>query len=70
MYEHVASTLARTAALFIHAVTASISRTHSQCQRRGTWPLPRRTADPVFFIPGTEQRSHAGGMASSGSIAR
>src|SRR4028118_1593036 len=34
-----AATLARTAALFIHAVTASISRTHSQCQRRGLTPL-------------------------------
>ena len=33
-----AATLARTSALFIHAVTASISRTHSQCQRRGRCP--------------------------------
>ena len=27
--------------------TASISRTHSQCQRRSLTLLPRRTADPV-----------------------
>ena len=27
--------------------TASISRTHSQCQRRSSSLLPRRTADPV-----------------------
>jgi hypothetical protein len=33
---------ARTAALFIHAVTASISRTHSQCQREGRTPQSAR----------------------------
>ena len=31
--------------------------------------IRRRTGETVFFIPGTEQRSHAGGMTSSGSIA-
>jgi hypothetical protein len=47
-YERIASTLARTAALFIHAVTASISRTHSQCQRGASRPIPpanRRISD-------------------------
>jgi len=38
--ERISPTLARKAALFIHAVTASISRTHSQCQRWGFAPLP------------------------------
>jgi hypothetical protein len=38
MAERIGSELARTSALFIHAVTASISRTHSQCQRRGRCP--------------------------------
>ncbi len=39
MAERIGSPLARTSVLFIHAVTASISRTHSQCQRRGLTPL-------------------------------
>ena len=34
--ERIDDPLARTAALFTHAVTASISRTHSQCQKGAT----------------------------------
>jgi hypothetical protein len=52
-YERIASTLARTAALFIHAVTASISRTHSQCQRGACKPHIRgRSRETVCFISG------------------
>ena len=31
--------------------------------------IRRRTGETRIFISGTEQRSHAGGMTSSGSIA-
>jgi hypothetical protein len=50
-YERIAGTLARTSALFIHAVTASISRTHSQCQRGGKSPNIRgRSREILVFI--------------------
>ena len=64
MSERIESPLARTSALFIHAVTASISRTHSQCQRRGLTPLTAgEPAELVFFIPGkiAVERSALGG---------
>ena len=38
--------------------------------KRGKFPhIRRRTGEIRIFISGTEQRSHAGGMTSSGSIA-
>ena len=53
MAERIGSELARTSALFIHAVTASISRTHSQCQRRGLTPHIRgRGRERLVFISG------------------
>jgi hypothetical protein len=53
MAERIGRTLARTSALFIHAVTASISRTHSQCQRGARkLHIRGRSRETVFFIPG------------------
>ena len=51
--ERISSALTRQAALFIHAVTASISRTHSQCQRGAYLPQIRgRGRETVCFISG------------------
>ena len=51
MSKRIAGTLARTVALFIHAVTASISRTHSQCQRGAKRPNIRgRGREILLFI--------------------
>jgi hypothetical protein len=41
------------------AVTASISRTHSQCQRRGRTPLPAK-AGSVVFISGEDRHQPRG----------
>ena len=50
-HERISSMLAHKAALFIHAVTASISRTHSQCQRGGKSPNIRgRSREILVFI--------------------
>ena len=35
-----------------HAATASISRTHSQCQRWGRTPVRGRSREDLVFIPG------------------
>ena len=54
-HERISSMLAHKAALFIHAVTASISRTHSQCQRGGKSPksaTPEGSRERLVFIPG------------------
>ena len=51
--ERIEDPLARTAALFTHAVTASISRTHSQCQKGARKPRIRgRNRETRVFIPG------------------
>jgi hypothetical protein len=55
MIERISLVLAHKAALSIHAVTASISRTHSQCQRGGKSPksaTPEGGRERLVFIPG------------------
>ena len=70
MFERIGRTLARTAALFIHAVTASISRTHSQCQRRGLTPLTAGgPAEPVSSSLENRKVSKVALLAREGSIA-
>src|SRR5215210_884049 len=69
MAERIGRTLARTSALFIHAVTASISRTHSQCQRRGRCPYrgePRirfSSSLEIFLLPLRRWRDSGGGAS-------
>ena len=55
MAERIGNALARTADLFIHAVTASISRTHSQCQRRGLTPLT--ASEPAELVSSSLEKS-------------
>ena len=61
MAKLIGSPLARTAALFIHAVTASISRTHSQCQRRGLTPLT--ASEPAELVSSSLEKSKVAKVA-------